>query len=109
MTPHGKKLENLFIKKDLQNFKLFLGGELTCDVYLWNKQVKRKAYVLRNATNLFGTDWMELFELLDLLINTYGKNVSGQIKKREKLKSELSQCSKFKVNFQVKKKFDASI
>lgn len=66
---------------------------------------------VKNAKNLFVTDWMELLELWHLHINTYCKNVIGQatrfslkIMKIENkfpgvLSENLGRCYKAKRNF----------
>ena len=68
---------------------------------------------MRNAQNLFGTDWMEEFDLLNVLINTFCNKIDGttssdKLKKELKIKfpeifSEgLGFCSKAKAKFEVK-------
>lgn len=36
-----------------------------------------KVFAVKNATGLFGTDWLELFDFWDLPINLYCKYVNG--------------------------------
>ena len=43
---------------------------------------------MQNAQNLFGTDWMEEFDLFNLPINTFFNKIDGT-KSSEKLKKEL--------------------
>ena len=44
--------------------KLIFRGQITVNVSVNGKLVKVKAYVFKNDTpNLFGTDWIELFDL----------------------------------------------
>ena len=48
--------------------KLIFKGRITVNFSLNSKLAKAKAYVLKNDTpNLFGTDWIELFSLRNLL------------------------------------------
>ena len=69
---------------------------------------------MRNAKNLFGTDWMEEFDLLNVPINTFCYKIDGTMTNSDKLKKELKIkfpeifseelgfCSKVKAKFDVK-------
>lgn len=37
---------------------------------------KAKNVIIKNATNLFGTNWLDLFDIWNLPINLYGKNIN---------------------------------
>ena len=82
---------------------------------LMEKERKLKAFVMRNAQNLFGTDWMEEFDLFNVPINTFCNRIDDTMTSSDKLKKELRMkfpeifseglgfCSKVKTKFQVKK------
>ena len=69
---------------------------------------------MRNAQNLFGTDWMEEFDLFNFPINTFCNKIDGTTTSSDKLKKELKIrlleifseglgfCSTVKVKFKVK-------
>ena len=90
-------------------------GETFINVFFNGKERKLKAFVMRNAPNLFGTDWMEEFNLFNVLINTFCNKINGITTSSDKLKKELKIkfpeifseglgfCSKVKAKFEVKK------
>ena len=52
--------------------KLIFRGQITVNVSVSGKLVKVKVYVWKNDTpNLFGTDWIELFDLGDLPVSLF--------------------------------------
>ena len=61
-------------------------GETFINVFLNGKERKLKAFVMRNAQNLFGTDWMEEFNLFNAPINTFCYKIDGTTTSSEKLK-----------------------
>ena len=52
------------------------------------KEKKLKAFVMRNAQNLFGTDWMEEFDQFNIPINTFCNKIEGNLTSSDKLKKE---------------------
>ena len=79
-----------------------------------DKKRKLKAFVMQNAQNLFGTNWMEEFGLFNVTINTFCNKIDGTMTSSDKLKKELKIkfpeifseglgfCSKVKEKFEVK-------
>ena len=63
------------------NFKV----KFMCHISFREKALKSKVYVLQNASNLFGSDWIVLFDLWQLPINSYFKrvDVSSKCKNKE--------------------------
>lgn len=58
------------IARSVTERKIKFEGEVITNVTFNGMTKKLKIYVLRNTENLFGTDWMQKFELLDLPIST---------------------------------------
>ena len=52
---------------------------------------KLKAYVLKNSDNLFGTDWIEKFNLLDCPMSTFCRKIESTTSNSVNLKKELKQ------------------
>ena len=76
---------------------------------------KLKAYVLKNLDNLFGTDWIERFNLWDCPMSTFCRKIESTTSNSVNLKKELKQrfpqfffsdglgkCSKLKAKLKVK-------
>ena len=51
-------------------------GEVICNVSFGGKAVKVKIYIFNNTSDLFGTDWITLFDLWDLPINSFCHKVN---------------------------------
>ena len=66
-------------------------GEVVLTVTLNGITKKLIAYVLKNTDNLFGTDWIEKFNLWDCPMSTFGRKLKSPITNTEKLKQELKQ------------------
>ena len=64
-------------------------GETFINFFFNGKERKLKAFVMRNAQNLFGTDWMEEFDLSNVPINTFCNKKDGTTTSSDKLKKEL--------------------
>ena len=69
---------------------------------------------MRNAQNLFGTDWMEEFDPFNVPLDMFCNKIDGTTTSSDKLKKELKIkfpgifsglgfCSKVKAKFEVKK------
>ena len=85
-------------------------------IFFFNgKERKLKAFVVRNAQNLFGSNCMEKFDLFNGPINTFCNKIVDTTKSSDKLKKKelkikfleifsegLWFCSKDKVKFKVK-------
>ena len=52
-------------------------GETFINVFFNGKERKLKAFVMRNAQNLFAMDWMEEFDLFNIPINTFCNKIDG--------------------------------
>ena len=52
-------------------------GETVINVFFNGKERKLKVFVMRNAQNLFETDWMEEFDLFNVPINTFCNEIKG--------------------------------
>ena len=61
-------------------------GEVLLRVTLNGIIKKLKAYVLKNTNNLFGTDWIEKFNLWDCPLSTFCRKLESPITNTEKLK-----------------------
>ena len=59
------------IAKGLTGEKLKFMGETLINFFFNGKERKLKEFVLRNAQNLSGTDWMEEIDLFKVPINTF--------------------------------------
>lgn len=114
--PLLKKTEK--VARGISGRKLHFQGEFSCNISFVGKTLKSKVYVLQNASNLFGTDWIILFNLWELPINSFCNrvNVSSRCKNRvtenfvKDLKIKFPQvfseglgcCKKAKAKFEVK-------
>lgn len=114
------KLEKTFkIAKGVSGKKLKFKGEFNCSVSLGSKTFSSKVSVVPGINCcLFGIDWIVLFDLWELPINSFCNSVSVSEKKNSKqnedfltvLKSEfprvfsegLGLCTKTEVNFELK-------
>ena len=88
-------------------------GEVTTNVMLKGKTLKLKMFVLRNTNNLFGTEWVQKFELWDLPISYFCKKVDNITVEAEKLKKDqkklfpnvfldkLGRCTKMEAKFKL--------
>ena len=103
---HSKK-----IAKSVTGEELKFMGETFINVFFNVEERKLKAFVMRNAQNLFGTDWMEEFDLFNFPINTFcNSTTTSSDKLKKELKIEFSEifsegigfCSKVKAKFEVK-------
>ena len=77
-----KKTEK--VARGISGRKLHFQGEFSCNISFDGKTLKCKVYVQQNASNLFGTDWIVLFNLWELPINSFCNriNVSSPFKNR---------------------------
>ena len=66
-------------------------SEVTTSVTLKIKTLKLKMFVLRNTNNLFGTDWIQKFELWDSPISDFCQKVDNITAEAEKLKKYLKE------------------
>ncbi|XP_014771399.1 uncharacterized protein K02A2.6-like [Octopus bimaculoides] len=105
--------------RDVLGRKLLFRGEFNYNVTFQVRKIKAKAFELNNFNNLFGTNWIEKFDLCDLPINHYCKNVIGtgtssntdldklqkELKKvfPDVFSDELGACLKTKAKFEIKK------
>ena len=89
-------------------------GEVILRVTLNGVAKKLKAYVLKDSDNLFGTDWIEKFNLWDCPMSTFCCKIESTTSNSVNLKKELKQrfpqvfsgglgkCSKLKAKLKVK-------
>ena len=89
-------------------------GVVILTVILNGVTKKLKAYVLKNSDNLFGTDWIEKFNLWDCPMSTFCHKIESTTPNSVNLKKELKQrfpqvfsgghgeCSKLKAKLKVK-------
>ena len=80
--PWLKKTEK--VSRGISGRKLHFQGEFSCNISFVGKTLKSKVYVLQNASNLFGTDWIVLFNSWEIPINSFCNkiNVSSPFKNR---------------------------
>lgn len=102
------------IARSVTGRKIKFVGEIVTNVTFNGMTKKLKMYVLRNTENLFGTDWMQKFELWDLPISTYCQNVKSLSTEADKLKgklktsfpevfsADLGRCKKMAANIKIK-------
>ena len=64
-------------------------GVTFINVFFNGKERKLKTFVMQNAPNLFGTDWMEEFDLFNVPKNTFCNKIDGTTTSSDKLKKEL--------------------
>ena len=69
--------------------KIKFGGEIIIPVSLNGITKKLKVFVLKNTENLFGSDWLQKFNLWDQPINTFCQKVECLTAEAEKIKMEL--------------------
>ena len=118
------KIGRLLLKKTekvaggISGRKLHFQGEFSCNISFVGKTLKSKVYVLQNVSNLFGTDWIVLFNSWELPINSFCNkiDVSSPFKNRviekmiKDLKIKFPQvfsegldiCKKTEAKFEVK-------
>ena len=98
--------------------KLNFRGEFSCNISFMERTFKSKVYVLLGTLNLFDTDWIAIFDLLKLPVNSFCKKADLTVKEKSEktekyisdLKNEfphlfsesLGQCTKSKVRFKLK-------
>ena len=106
------------IARGVSGRKLNFKGEATCNLSFMDKTFTSKVYVLQNVTNLFGSDWIVLFDLWTLPVNSFCNKVDVSTKVKDKetknlmneLKNEfprvfsegLGECEKTKVKIELK-------
>ena len=61
-------------------------GEVITNVTLKGKTLKLKMFELKNTNNLFGTDWIQQFELWDSPISDFCQKIENLTAEAEKLK-----------------------
>ena len=66
-------------------------GEVTLTVTLNRVTKKLKAYTLKNSDNLFGTDWIENFNLRDCPMSTFCRKIESTTSNSVNLKKKLKQ------------------
>ena len=79
------------IARSVTGEKIHFEGEAIVNVSLRKKTRKLKVFVLRNATNLFGTDWITEFELWDAPISDFCNKVENLSAEADKLKTDLKE------------------
>ena len=77
--------------KSLTGENMNILGEVILTVTLNGVTKKLKAYVLKNSDNLFGTDWIEKFNLWDFLMSTFCRKIESTTSNSVNLKTELKQ------------------
>ena len=96
--------------------RLNFHGEFNCNISFVGKTLKTKVYVLQNSANLFGTDWIVLFNLWELPINSFCNKINVSNKNRvtevfvKKLKIKFPEvfsegmgtCKKTEAKFEMK-------
>ena len=75
--------------KTVTGTKIKFEGELITKVTFNGTTKKLKLFVLKNIENLFGTDWIQEFNLWDLPINTFCQKVESLTTEKQSLKTEL--------------------
>ena len=75
--------------KTVTGTKIKFEGELITKVSFNGTTKKLKLFVLKNTENLFGTDWIQEFNLWDLPINTSYQKVESLTTEKQSLKTEL--------------------
>ena len=80
--------------KTVTGTKIKFVGELSTKVTFNGTTKKLKLFVLKNTENLFGTDWIQEFNLWDLTINTFlsksGILNDGEAKSSDRTKKDFS-------------------
>ena len=74
------------IAKGVTGGKLKFMEETFMNVFFYGKERKLKVFVMRNAPNLFGTDWMEEFDPNTFCNKVDGTTSSDKLKKERKIK-----------------------
>ncbi len=70
------------IARGVPGKKLNFKGEFSCNISFMERTFKLKVYVLPGMWNLFGTEWVVLFDLWQLPINSFCKKVGMAVKKK---------------------------
>ena len=99
-SKHGKKrlptVDTDKIAMGVSGKRFKLRGELKCNISFMEKIHKLKVYVLPGLVNLFGTDWIVLFNLWELLINSYCNKVdvieNYKPKQTERFEKRIPSC-----------------
>ena len=109
-----RMLKTKKIARSVTGEKIKFEGEVTTNVTLKGKTKKLKMYILRNTNNLFGTDWIQSFELWDSPISDFCQKIENLTAESEKLKKDLKEafpdvfsdklgrCTKMEARFKLK-------
>ena len=101
------------VARSVTGEKINFEGEVISKVTLKNKTLKLRMFVLKNTGNLFGTDWIQQFQLWDSPISAYCQRIENLSAEAEKLKkdlkesfpkvfsNELGRCTKMKASFEL--------
>lgn len=101
------------VARSVTGEKIHFEGEVIINVSLKRKTKKLKVFVLRNTTNLFGTDWIQEFELWDSPMSDFCQKVENLTAEADKLKKDLKKsfpsvcseklgcCTKIKARFEL--------
>ena len=106
------------ITRSVTGKKIKFEGEIITYVTFNGTTKNLKMFVLKNTDNLFGTDWMQQFNLWDQPINTFCQKIESLMTESEKLKKELKEtfpevfsigfgrCKKMSAKFELKETFN---
>ena len=92
---HTKK-----VARSVLGEKINFEGEVITNVTLKNKTKKLRLFVVKNTNNLFGTDWLDKFELWDSPISDFCKIVKNHA--TEVFCSGLGRRTKIVASFELK-------
>ena len=70
-------LQTKKVARSVTGEKISFEGEVIINVTLKNKTKKLRLFVLKNTTNLFGTDWIQQFELWDSPISDFCQKIEN--------------------------------
>ena len=106
------------VARGVSGKQLKFKGELLCDVSFLGKTLSSKVFVLQNSSNLFGNNWILMFDLYELPINSFCNRIdvsqTGENKATEKVIKDLKnkfprvfseglgECTKTEVKFELK-------
>ena len=107
-------LQTKKVARSVLNNKIKFEGEVITNVTLKDKTKKLRVFILKNTENLFGTDWLEEFELWDTPISDFCLKVENHTTEADVVKQELKEnfpdvfsgglgrCTKMVASFELK-------
>ena len=82
------------VTRSVSERKLNLKSEFTYNVSFIEKTFKSEVHMQPGMTNLFGTDWIALFDLWEVPVNSFCNKINVEKIKKEKIISKFKKKKK---------------